>query len=234
MATVTEILDRGSHVTGLLTTGTERTLALNALNDVYLDAILATGCHQNQSTHTFSTSAGIYTLSTDLSLSDCMQIIDITISSGAYNRKLAQKPVSWITQRRSGLAVAGLPRNFAMVGTTKIMLYPNPSAGSTATITYVQNPTKALHETTADATNETTPTGIPEQFHYSVLLPGLVVQMLDKDQREQLGGIWNERYQAGLYKLAEFTAAFGGTDGAIEDHIHDDGYGLPNDYRGRY
>ena len=44
MATVTQLLDRAANISGLAKTGTERQLALLALQNTYLDTVMRTAC----------------------------------------------------------------------------------------------------------------------------------------------------------------------------------------------
>ncbi len=53
MSSVTQILDTASKFTGLRKTGSERALALEALNDVYMDAWMWVQPVQEEYTHTF-------------------------------------------------------------------------------------------------------------------------------------------------------------------------------------
>jgi len=231
MATVTEILDRVSRKTGTMATGNERADALAALNSVYKRAVLQTECYANVASYAFTTSSDSYAVSAVST--DIMLIQDISHNSDAYYKKLLQKPISWITSRRSGSSSTGFPRCYAMIGTNKIAFYPNPNIGDTISVTYVQTP-PTLVESGPSAGEESTPTAIPAVFHDDVLMAGTIVHMLDEDQRIDDAGAWSQRYQAGLYALSEWANTFGGTDQAIQDHVHTTEYNVANDFRSRY
>jgi hypothetical protein len=68
---------------------------------------------------------------------------------------------------------------------------------------------------TPGAGEEKTPSMIPAQFHWSVLLAGTVVQCLDKDQRGKDAEFWQARYDAGLGKLKEFVELYGGDPASV-------------------
>jgi hypothetical protein len=104
---------------------------------------------------------------------------------------------------------SGSPYCYATSGFDTIYFYPNPASGEVVSIYYVDD-VPELVEADAVAGQEETPTAIPAAFHWSVLLPATVLQMLDKDQRLAESQLWEERYARGLAKLIEHVGQFGG------------------------
>jgi hypothetical protein len=113
-----------------------------------------------------------------------------------------------IENQKGTTGEGGVPAMYAWLGTNQMLIHPTPSSGDVFKIYYVPVP-PTLATATATYT-ETTPSMIPVQFHWDVLLPGMVVEMLDKDQRSKDVQFWNQRFMDGMLRLKEWSASFMG------------------------
>lgn len=208
MATVTELLDRGSKLTGLRTTGTERQLALDALQDAYRRALMDTEASVVFDTYTFVSSADDYTFATMLG-EQPLKLSHVTLSDSDGSTPLTQVSFQELLDSREVDVSTGTPYLYAAVGFEGLAFHPNPAVGQTVTIWYIED-TPALVEADPSAGEESTPTKIPVQFHYSVLLSGMVIEMLQKDQRAAEWQLWNDRYEKGIARMQEWIGQFGG------------------------
>lgn len=221
MATVTELLDRACYVSGLRTTGSERTLVKQALNDAYLNVVMDSECYEESATKTVSSSADIYDLSSDFSLgpTELLKIKNIVFTQGTQ----ALYPLKHVSENefnewRNGYGAAGTPMVYCIIGTNKIGFWPQPGANSSFKIRYVKTP-PTLVESAPGAGEEITPSKVFSAFHWNTLLPLTVAQALEKDQRIQDAMYWRGQYQEGLLKLKMYVDTFGGE--ASPMHIMD-------------
>ena len=67
-----------------------------------------------------------------------------------------------------------------------------------------------LVESAPAAGQESTPSKVPALFHWDVLLNGMVIELLNKDQRLSEGQFWEERYAKGLARFVEYIGQMGG------------------------
>lgn len=217
MASVTNILDRASRITGFQATSTERTDALQYLNDRYKEAVFTAEADGETVDYTFTASSDVYDVSaiaTDIEL-----IQSIRISGNTRDRKLLQKSLGWIDSRRTTSEAGGYPRFYAMIGSDEITFFPNPRVDDVITVSYLETP-PTLVESAPSAGEESTPTAIPASLHRAVLLNGLVADLLLQDQRIEEAEAWERRYEKGVYQLSEWANTRGGSDQAIQDHIY--------------
>lgn len=209
MPTVTALLDRGSRVTGLRTTGTERALALEALQDAYRRAVLDAECYPELDSYTFVASSDNYSLLTMLGKQPG-KLMHVTLNASTQPYHLQQVSHQELLDMRAAEDASGTPFYYAVIGFDRIAFYPNPAIGNTTDVWY-QPDTLILHETVATSgVQETTPSMIPVQFHWSVLFPGMVLEMLDKDQRIAESQTWQARYDRGIARLQEHIGQMGG------------------------
>ena len=261
---VTQILDRASRVTGLRATGTEREIALQAINDAYHDILTETQIVQYNYTHRFLGAANIYPLYNDVSITtedivipDQLGIIAVVHDNGSnFNVPLKQVSEHEILDLQRGLTVGGNTRVYAMMGTESIRVWPRPAVGDTVTITYVPRPAELVEGatplktysavwgqanwnqfswgvvgTTGAVITETYPSMIPNQFRWSVLLPQVVAQCMDKDARVADVSFWLGRYEAGIQKMLSWNNHFGGVPAPVYDGSREGAYGLyPDQY----
>lgn len=208
MATVTQLLDRGCRITGLRTTGTERELALQALQDAYTRAVLDSECSLSTVAYTFVASSDNYDLSTILG-EQPLRLYHVSLTTSAGNTPMQQVSFQELLDIRENNNSPGPSYVYATVGFNDIAFYPNPAVGESIRVWYVDD-VPTLHETDNVAPEETTPSMIPAAFHWSVLLPGMVLEMLDKDQRAAEADMWMRRYERGIARLVEHIGQFGG------------------------
>lgn len=211
MATVTQILDRAARITGLrMTAGTtERALALAALNDVYARAVSEAETHLDYASYTIPTSEDVYYLA-DICSEEPQKLVDVSLNDQLGLGPLQQVSFPELREEHESHLSAGSPYMYAVVGFDRIAFEPNVSVGDTVNVWYVP-PVPELVEDGPAANQQSTPSWVPNAFHWDVLLPGIVIQMLDKDQRIAEGGTWNTRYENGLARLKEYMGQVGGT-----------------------
>jgi hypothetical protein len=118
------------------------------------------------------------------------------------------------------------------MGIAKLMLYPQPNVGGVLRVRYHQRP-PTLVSSAAGAGEETTPSKVPEEFHWSLLLPGAVYQALQKDQRVEDAQSWYSLWQAGLSEFRDYVNNFV-PQGPLFDEEGDDFLVLDSDTRGRF
>jgi len=138
---------------------------------------------------------------------------------------------------------------YAMSGQGIMRMWPRPLVGHKMTVTCAPLP-RELSETVDrppalwdeavyglsqyddDRGEETTPSQVPTQFHWRVLMAGTVVQMLDKDQRAEEASFWQQRYEDGLEQMHLWMAMYGGDPATVYDE-QSMNYGRYPDERGR-
>lgn len=208
MATVTELLDRASRITGLRNTGSERVVALQALQNAYRRAMLDSECDPQYVSYTVVSGADSYTLATILGATP-VRLLHVSMGSSGGRMNLDQVSMQELLDYREAQEAVGIPCMYATIGFDRIAFYPNPSAGDTLRIWYLAD-TPTLIESAPGAGQETTPSKIPVAFHWDVLLPGLVLELLDKDQRMEEASFWGNRYEKGIARLQEHIGQMGG------------------------
>lgn len=211
MATVTELLDRGVQLTGLRSSGTERTLALNALQNAYTRTVMESECYIATASYTFAASTNEYSVSAVCGTTP-LKIRNMVMVDGGLSRTLHGTSEDQLIGRlRNDNVATGNTYLYAALGTNNLMFYPKPRVGDVVNVYYVPNvPTLVDATSTTAANSEITPTYVPVQWHYDVLLPALVVEMLDKDQRPQDVQFWQSRYVDGMARMKEWSAHFMG------------------------
>lgn len=208
MPSVTQLLDRASKLTGLRTTGSERVLALQALQDAYNRAVMDSECNLSYATYSFLTSSDTYLL-TDVLLEQPTRLYHVTLDVGGTDVPLQQVSFQELLEKKERGLDTGSPMVYSTVGFQSIAFAPNPAVGDTVGVWYV-DACPTLVESGAVAGEETTPSKLPANFHWSILLPATVLEMLDKDQRLAESGMWNERYMNGIGRLQEHIGQMGG------------------------
>jgi hypothetical protein len=135
-----------------------------------------------------------------------------------------------LLEYRRGFESTGYTRMYSIRGQGIVSLWPRPSLDDEIEITYVPLPPKLdeidnrpagwdnaiwdLSEWDDVRGVESTPSLVPIQFHWNTLLPGVVVQAFDKDQRTSDVQFWQTRYEAGLAKMHLWLATYGNVEAA--------------------
>lgn len=208
MATVTALLDRASKLTGLRTTGTERALALQALQDAYTRSVMDAECSLTNATYTFIASSDDYSLTTMLAEAPT-RLYSVSLGASGSTTPVQQVSLQELLEHREVGSGVGTPTMYATIGFERIAFYPNPAVGDVANVWFVDS-VPTLVESGAVAGEETTPSKLPTNFHWAILLPAMVLEMLDKEQRLAESGMWNERYERGIARLQEHIGQMGG------------------------
>lgn len=271
MANVTQILDRAARITGLRTTGTEREIALDALNDVYLDVCMQVMQEQRLFRHTFAESLHEYDIERHeeidytgitppfptrrddhIQLPPILKIMKVVFEDGSNSAfPLVHVSESEMLEYRRGYTAQGYSRIYSLAGTGILRMWPRPAIGDSITVTFVPLPPEltegtdrppaiwdeavwGLSEWDDDRGAESAPRQVPIQFHWSVLLPGVVVQLLDKDQRMEQVNWWQGRYEAGIEKMMMWHAQYGGEPNTVFDRTRPEFINYPDQWNRRY
>jgi len=167
----------------------------------------------------------------DLIVPPFLKIRNIIYSqSTAASYPLVHVSTNEILEYRRGFESTGYTRMYSVSGNGLINLWPRPQAGDRIRIIYVPLPPKLdeidnrpagwdtaiwdLSEYDDVRGVESRPSLIPIQFHWNTLLPGVVVQAFDKDQRVSDVQHWQSRYEAGLAKMHLWMATYGNVEPA--------------------
>lgn len=208
MATVTEILNRAGYITGHRADGIERTLALQSINNAYSRAVMESECKVEFSEGEIIASGDLYNFVFLLG-NQPYKLVHVAINESG--NPLQQVSFLEMQEERAANPIgSGTPYMYSTPDWESISFYPNPSPGDIITAYYVP-PVPELVETAPAAGQETTPSMIPAQFHWDVLLPGTVLEMMDKDSRAEEAGIWAQRYTNGVNRMQEWMGQFAGT-----------------------
>lgn len=226
MATTAQLITRISQLTGLAESGAEDTLMLQALNDAYNRSLLYSGANEISADYTFVSAADDYAWSTLIAAADAMKIESMTYVQGSATHRLVPKSPDAILEMRRAGSSSGIPQYYAPMGILKLMLWPQPAVGGVLRIRYHQRPTALT-----DAGES--PSAVPVEFHWSVLLPGAVYQALQKDQRGEDAQSWFSLWQAGLAEFKEHVDSFV-PQGGVFDEANDDWFVMDPDQRSRY
>lgn len=324
MATVKEILDRASDITGLRKTGSERVIALQALEDVYLDVCTELALQERLYVHTLNNNLERHTLPNFNDLDSFTRVNDevLVFPTSTSSLQLANSPINpsgvvvsrlagglgavytegtdYTLDRSTGLITsltlpnttdnpgddqvfisyftvpiasgnadillppfirirnitfdgAGLtryplkqisgteynhhdidvveadsPMFYTMSGTSAIRVYPRSVGSGSFNIHYVPMPPALSEDDNVPPAlwdeaiwdlskwddyrgTESQPSHVPVQFHWNTLLPGVVVQLLDKDQRTDDVQAWMQRYEYGLARVRRWKKTMGGS-----------------------
>ena len=114
MATVTEILDRGSKATGLRSTGAERTVALQALQNAYRRAVADAEAALSLASYTFVASSDDYSLST-LCSEQPIRIYHVSVASQGADLPVQQVSFQELLDARDTSDTVGTPFYYATV-----------------------------------------------------------------------------------------------------------------------
>lgn len=205
MSNPAEMIGRATQVTGLRSVagGRERALALDSLNNAYKRVLMDTECAITSNTYTFVAAASSYTLTTVTAGATPMKIYHVAYNSGGGPLGLDQCSYQELLDHRAMEDTVGTPALYAMRDWRTICFYPNPAIGDTVTVQYVETPTDL-------ADNTVPPSLVPVQFHWDVLFPAMVMDMMLKDQKIEEAKYWQEKYERGIARMQEWIGQFGG------------------------
>lgn len=212
MTVVTDIADLVCQTTGLSTASTERAIVLAAMNYVYKRAVRQSGCYRKALTAAALTSgASSYTIGTSpFTDTDIARIRYLTNTASGQTVTLEEISEADLLrlQESSG---SGSPSYYNITYPT-IRFWPTPGASESIGGSYEAYP-KTLHESTSDATNETTPTAFPAEFRDSILFHGAVARSYEYRNLADSTYHWTQ-YTQGVAELIEFINQVSGVDGA--------------------
>lgn len=172
------------------------------------------------------------TVNDDIVIPPWLKIRHIEYTQGtASSYPLLYVSTAELLEHRRGLESTGYSRIYSISGDGLINLWPRPAVGDTITVNYIPMPPKlsetdnrtpgAWDEAIWDLSQwddyrgvESIPSMVPIQFHWNTLLPGVVVQALDKDQRTSDAQLWQARYEAGIAKMHLWAATLGNVEAA--------------------
>lgn len=212
MATVTNLANRVCTYTGLATSGAERTLVLEFLNDVYKQSceyseIYRTTC----AAKTLTAGTWEYTLTASpFSLTDVDRLDRVMLTDSAVTElSLKPMPATFIRDQRSGVSQSNsTPLYYATPYPGRIWFHPPPASGTTVIMDYLATP-PTLVESAPGAGEESTPSAFKALFHYRVLATGAIAMAMDSDQRDDADRWW-QRYYVELDNLVAYVNEYTG------------------------
>ena len=211
MPTVSAICDRVSHVTGLSTTGTDRTKILSYVQQAYDTSVLEAGAYTATASKSLTSGTADYTIGTaPLDIDGLLEIRALWIDDDAVdNIPLRQIPEHEILSLRQGETVSSTPLYYAVRGTRELLLFPTPGANTTLKVSYLAEP-PTLVEATPGAGEEDTPTAVPGPFHYDVLANKAISLALEYDNRFEEAATFDAKWAVGMDRMLAWVARFGG------------------------
>lgn len=223
MATTTNLADRICRLTGLQSTGSERTLILEYLNDAYREAVERSECYPKTSSN-ISVSAAASSITLSSSITDLNKLRSVYFTGYNGYSYLKLHPISnrnRIDQLDRTNSLTGITRYYSLArsgGTTTMYFHPAPTSAATLVCEYLAQP-PTLVESAPGTGEESTPTAIPTQFHYRILAAGGIAMALETDQRRD-SQMWWDRFEKGVNDLTAWVNEMPG-DGVIEPHFQD-------------
>lgn len=200
---VTALLDRAARRTGLQKTGSERADMLETLNDVYAEAVSESGVLVDRVDSTIVTSDDLYDI-VDLIGEVPMGFMGIGRVEGGQYRQFRIVNHGYILEEQQKVS-PGETQLVAPLGNHKLMFHPPLRVDDVIRFYYAPELVPL-----AETGNNDPGVLIPQQFHQSVLLAGVITQSLDKDQRKSDVEFWGARYEAGKQKLGLYVEEFMG------------------------
>lgn len=227
MPTTTEIADRVCQVTGLSTTGTDRTQVLSYLNQAYAQAVMESGGYTSTFSKTLTADDGDYTIGTaPLDVTDMLELRQLWITDSAVTlRRVARVPEHELMSLRQGTTSSSTPLYYAVRGTQELLLFPYPTSGTTLVGSYLKS-APTLVESGATAGQEATPTAFPSPFHFDVIGNRAIALAMEFDNRFEEAAQYEARWDAAMGRLLAWVNRFGGPTVESVDY---GGYDGPRD-----
>jgi hypothetical protein len=228
VATVTNLADRVCAVTGLATTSTDRAKVVDYLNEAYAYSSLEAGNYTATFSKSLTADDGDYTIGTaPLDVTDIVELRRLWVSDSALtDRPLQQISEAELVQLRQATSVpSATPLFYAVRGTRELLLYPNPTSGTTLEGSYIASP-PTLVESAPGAGQESTPTAIPAAFHYPVLANKAISLALEFDNRFEEAASYEAKWGAAMERLLAWVSRYGGPQLTTIDNT---GYEGPRD-----
>jgi hypothetical protein len=228
MPTVTALADRVCHVTGLATTSTDRTKVLTYLNQAYAYSALEAGNYTSTFSKSLTADDGDYTIGTaPLDVTDIVELRRLWVTDGAVtDRPLRQiSEAELLSLRQASTVPSSTPLYYAVRGTRELLLYPNPTSGTTLEGSYLAS-APTLVESGPGAGEESTPTAIPAAFHYDVIANKAISLALEYDNRFEEAAGFDAKWATAMERLMSWVSRFGGS---VVDVVDASGYEGPRD-----
>lgn len=218
MPTVSQLADRVSAVTGLSTSGDERSLVLGYLNQAYAYSVVEVGAYVSSFSKTLTAGDADYTIGVaPLDVTDIEEIRNLWVTdSSATSRIVEQISEREMMRLRQGSVSNGTPLHYALRGTRELLLYPPPSQGAVLGGSYLASAPTLVEELPATG-EESTPTAIPSAFHYDVIANKAIALAMEYDNRFDESAVYESKYATGLDRLLAWTSRFGGTSVSVVD-----------------
>jgi hypothetical protein len=139
-----------------------------------------------------------------------LKIKSIVYDEGPGIQPLLQVNETVIQEFRQGAEAVGPLTYYCIAGASHIKFWPNPSVGDVIKLVYVAAPTDISVPATSAAATAVGLTAVPSHWHWDTLVPGAIVDVLEKEQRLDKVEYWQQRYQTGLARMATWMSDFGG------------------------
>lgn len=202
---VNALLDRAARRSGLNRTGSEGTDLLQSLQDVLAEVLCEVGHLIDVVDCTLVTSDNIYSISSLVGMVPT-GLRGVGVYKDQRFRELELVSYEELQYRgQSSVGTGGVAGLVAPLGVEDLMFDEKLRVGDVVRLFYVP-PAATLTDTAMNITQ------IPVQFHQSVLLAGVIVASLDKDQRKSDVEFWGSRYEAGKLKMKKWAQEFMGQD----------------------
>lgn len=195
MATAGEIIARASLFSGLVNSGTEATLMLSMLDEVYKRAVEDAEIETGTMTATFTAGSGVSAALTGTD--DVIRVTSAYTSNYPGYPKVSLRPISKGQLRRmqEGTDVSGVPRYYSWSSATDdtgvLEVFPSPTAAFTLTLDTISGAQDL--DDIADI-----PTAIPTRYHMPVLSNALIAMCFDREGRHDRADVFWSRYETAL------------------------------------
>lgn len=207
MATVAEILNIASKVTGLRAeaTGAEVDVALVAINNAYLRAVLDAELVGEDAEYTVTASADTIK-ATAVAQGQVYRVQHLRLLSSGSRIPLQQVSRQEIQDYRAAEDVQGLPAMYsvAMVaGEPKIDFYPPVGNGDQLKMSYLLMPDAITTGTSAISY-------LPDMFHHDLLTNAAIAALFERDGKFEEAQLYHARSLETITRIEEYLGQMGG------------------------
>lgn len=239
MASVSEILNVASKMSGLRAESAELDIALMAMNQAYFracteceltgkDATYTVISHGNQTATTFDN-----ILAEDIAGEKVFKVQHLSIESAGNVLPVQQVSRQEIQDYRATQLAEGIPILYSVSlvdSEVTVSFYPKITVGDKIKMSYLARP---LQLATATSTTSTTAlTYLPETFHHDIVTNAVISALLERDGQLDKAQLWSARSLDGIVRLEEYLGQMGGNANRAYVNVHSSRPFYP-DYRQR-
>lgn len=212
MATVSEILNIASKVSGLRAENAELDVALMAMNRAYLRACL--DCELTGTDVSYTTTSTAETVAaSSVAGAPVMRVQHLRLESAQVQVPVQQVSRQELQDYRAAdnNTANGIPAMYSVSyvgGTPTIDFYPDVAQGDVIKMSYLAVPLQLATATSTAAT--TTPSYMPELFHHDIITNAAIAALIERDGRAEDASMWNARSLEAIVRLEEYLGQMGG------------------------